>query len=381
MGKASRRKRSQGGGRVRVEVERWLANQGIRTVTDRAFWDRADQLDGDWADRWAAASSNAEGVRLLFESLETMRLVEGYLRADQHAGWLTWIGLHVRDQSPSVIVDLGCGHGLHTRWVAERWPDAQVVGVEPNPAARAIAGLVNDGVPNVTLVADVAEVTAGTVDLLLGSLVVHEIDPQLMEPGVDPFATLRSVETVLSDPYRSPAADMVRRVLHDDGMAIMLLRSPDLVVHSRWTVAAHSAGMSVVSEDTLEVRVLGEVELLRVQILRPDPQPGELTVDELGAGWADRAPIAAEFELREIGATDVLWAVQIDYPGGGTERVELRATPGRDQFVAWRTTDLNYRDIVHRANDPGAVERWRVEFGEYADQQAAFGNQVTVTGL
>lgn len=45
-------------------------------------------------------------------------------------------------EAPSLVVDLGCGHGPTTLALAERWPEAQVVGVDNSPemleAARAL---------------------------------------------------------------------------------------------------------------------------------------------------------------------------------------------------------------------------------------------------
>jgi trans-aconitate 2-methyltransferase len=45
-------------------------------------------------------------------------------------------------QRPAVVVDLGCGHGPLTLSLAQRWPDAQVVGVDSSPqmleSARAL---------------------------------------------------------------------------------------------------------------------------------------------------------------------------------------------------------------------------------------------------
>ena len=49
---------------------------------------------------------------------------------------LTWIQ---PVDPPSLVVDLGCGPGDLTARLAERWPDAQVVGVDSSPSMLAEA--------------------------------------------------------------------------------------------------------------------------------------------------------------------------------------------------------------------------------------------------
>jgi trans-aconitate 2-methyltransferase len=46
---------------------------------------------------------------------------------------------HVRAGSPGVVVDLGCGEGALTASLAQRWPEARVVGVDSSPEMLAAA--------------------------------------------------------------------------------------------------------------------------------------------------------------------------------------------------------------------------------------------------
>lgn len=43
--------------------------------------------------------------------------------------------------APRLILDLGAYTGISTRWFCDRYPDAEVIGVEPNPESFALATL------------------------------------------------------------------------------------------------------------------------------------------------------------------------------------------------------------------------------------------------
>ncbi|MDY6054453.1 methyltransferase domain-containing protein [Micrococcus sp.] len=55
----------------------------------------------------------------------------------------------IRAEAPRVVVDLGCGPGSLTRTLAERWPEAEVIGLDDSPAMleTARASLEEPGAP------------------------------------------------------------------------------------------------------------------------------------------------------------------------------------------------------------------------------------------
>src|SRR5258708_29979361 len=37
---------------------------------------------------------------------------------------------HIEAESPDLVYDLGCGAGNVTRFIAERWPEARIIGID-----------------------------------------------------------------------------------------------------------------------------------------------------------------------------------------------------------------------------------------------------------
>src|SRR5687767_9338389 len=63
-----------------------------------------------------------------------------YLRyADERGRPFVELVARIRADSPATVVDLGCGPGNLTRLLAERWPDAEVRGVDSSPEMIAAA--------------------------------------------------------------------------------------------------------------------------------------------------------------------------------------------------------------------------------------------------
>src|SRR5262245_16507593 len=78
--------------------------------------------------------SKGDGMR--WEPLQYLRY------ADERARPFTDLVARIDTQRPGLVVDLGCGPGTLTRSLLDRWPDAEVVGVDSSPemiqAARSL---------------------------------------------------------------------------------------------------------------------------------------------------------------------------------------------------------------------------------------------------
>ena len=87
-------------------------------------------------------------------------------------------------ESPRSIVDLGCGAGNITRLLAERWPAAQVVGIDGDPAMLAKAAATASGI--VWQQAEIADWhAAGAPDLIFSNAALHWLgDHQQLLPSL-----------------------------------------------------------------------------------------------------------------------------------------------------------------------------------------------------
>lgn len=79
------------------------------------------------------------------------------------------------------ILDLGCGTGTATRFIAERLPNAQIVGIDLSPYMIAAAQLKARAFSNITFLHANAEhlpFESNTFDAVTASLLFHEMPPE-----------------------------------------------------------------------------------------------------------------------------------------------------------------------------------------------------------
>ncbi len=63
-----------------------------------------------------------------------------------------WLGSLLSDKQPTQVLDLGCGQGKQIFWFAERWPNANFLGVDlsPEAVANVLSTASSNGLRNVT---------------------------------------------------------------------------------------------------------------------------------------------------------------------------------------------------------------------------------------
>lgn len=101
-------------------------------------------------------------------------------RARPFADLMARVPSHAPDRGPDLVVDLGCGPGNLTRTLAERWPEADVVGVDSSAemVERAIAD--GDGPRLRFQVADLREWEPGRpVDVLVSNATLQWVPGHL----------------------------------------------------------------------------------------------------------------------------------------------------------------------------------------------------------
>jgi SAM-dependent methyltransferase len=91
----------------------------------------------------------------------------------------------LRDKPDAAIIDVGCGCGANARAILQQWPNARIIGIEPNAAAAAAAREVCNRVFNGTL----EEWLVSGDDIVSADAVVLS---DVLEHIADPVQWLRS---------------------------------------------------------------------------------------------------------------------------------------------------------------------------------------------
>lgn len=159
----------------------------------------------------------------------------------------SWINMLATVSDVHAALDLGCGGGVVTCFIAMGNPEARVVGVDANSVAIDTArALARDlGLVNVEFrVADFDGLDLGeTFDLVVSSAVWAETEPwvhaQRWWSSVNQLPLLLSGETVTS-----ALAQAAARHLDEDGVYLSLERCRDLAGLGAWVAALQDAGVN-----------------------------------------------------------------------------------------------------------------------------------------
>ncbi len=198
---------------------------------------------GDVLERRAYGRAGAGDVEVFCADVDRQRVT---VDASAPHTW-TWLNVLAGVSDVDTALDLGCGGGVATCFVAERHPDARVVGVDSSPiaiaTARAMAAEL--GLSNVEfIVADVAglgldcefdlvmssAVWAETVDWVHGGRwwsALNEL-PKLLAPGA----------------VHSALAQTAARHLAANGVYLSLERCRDLAGLGAWVAAQQNVGLN-----------------------------------------------------------------------------------------------------------------------------------------
>lgn len=173
--------------------------------------------------------------------------------ADERARPFVELLARIPVADPASVVDLGCGPGNLTRLLAQRWPDAEVTGVDSSPAMIERAREAGEGVQ--WRLGDVRD-WAGEADVVVSNATLQwvpghlDLLPRLAAgagevfafqvPGnfAEPSHALRE-ELAAEDPYRAHTHGLQRPSSHDPETYLRVLEAEGFAVDAWETTYLH----------------------------------------------------------------------------------------------------------------------------------------------
>jgi trans-aconitate 2-methyltransferase len=123
-------------------------------------------------------------------------------------------------ENPRTIIDLGCGSGNVTRLLGERWPNAQIVGVDSSPSMLQQARTAMLGDPRYTFVAaDLAHwQPAAPADLVYSNAALHWLpDHAALFARVAAMVTPAGALAVqMPDNFRAPSHTLIAQLARSE---------------------------------------------------------------------------------------------------------------------------------------------------------------------
>jgi ubiquinone/menaquinone biosynthesis C-methylase UbiE len=140
-----------------------------------------------------------------------------------------------RLDSPREILDVGCGTGRLLRRLAERWPEAELIGADPSEDMVSVARRESSGVAFHVAGAESLPIETASIDLAVSSISLHHWDDptqglkeiaRVLRPGgclcLADIVLPRWLARLLHSGARNPAA--IHALVSQSGLALELQR-------------------------------------------------------------------------------------------------------------------------------------------------------------
>jgi len=175
----------------------------------------------------------------------------------------------IRNESPGTVVDLGCGTGVQTATLAQRWPSAHITGLDSS--ADMVADQPSDLPAGVTIrQGDISDFDATGVDVVVSNAALQWVPHhrELLATWASQLGASSTLAFQVPGNFDAPSHVLMRRLAESDEWASTLsgvLRGGDSVDSAeQYASAMLDAGLTVDAWETSYVHVLqGEDPVLR----------------------------------------------------------------------------------------------------------------------
>jgi SAM-dependent methyltransferase len=356
---------------AKEQVEEFFLAAGIeRHVGAMEFWSSLEEAsDAQLAReveevlrRRQMGQIHNDDASVLFGSISRLRLTVDAL-APHTFPWL--VNLTDAAFPPGDVLELGCGGGVVSCFLAWLWPHKTVVGVDRSAAsleaARNLAAHL--GLTNVTFVkSDIQEVDLGRVfDMVLSAAVWAEMDPCRVD--VSSMSAINALPVELARGSSALAACASRHLDHD-GRYVSLERCRDVAALGSWVGALRSEGLFPRLGESQMVRTEGVLTgLERLPMLVAAKQGTPTTASELVrwrsavVGGDSHDELHTEMRVALSGP----WAVAVGEvmegsDDNGTFEVALCLMENGPAGMLYFATTRGVREILAETPDGGAAQ-------------------------
>lgn len=327
-----------------VGVERALSPKQYASRLQKRFGQLAEQVfeavamreEGHEADIYTIKNSSLE--------LSLAVTAQGFQHI--HEAFLAWL-VGEFAEAPKSVLDIGCESGVLTCAMAKHWPSTQVVGIEPNEAAAAVARQLVErlGLRNVEIrccrFEDLHPGTDGTIpkfDLVIALCVFHEL---LGDPFHKDSETAFGFSIDDTPDWNPQGAETLRRIpelLANSGAFVAVNRWGHTERSLQWLRLTERAGLQVDLMRSYMLEARSETdgkELMPISVHTLARPIVAVTADDVlalhsypkfrddGDHFALEGP-PAEALYRGMGPKERIAGFEAEYlDGSGTERQEV----------------------------------------------------------